>query len=145
VGREPSSSAATAAVASARAALAIAAGEGDALSVVEDADALAPSYLDHYHRLDPWMPSARSGPVGRCAPSEDFVPGHELDASEFYQDFLKPHGLREIVGGIADRSPDGAITTFALMRADGARSFDRSDAARLEPFLPRIRRALWID
>ncbi len=108
-------------------------------------EAFERAYLDHYHRLDPWMPTARSRPVGRCAPSEDFVPGHVLDSSEFYQDFLKPHGLREIVGGIADRSPDGGITTFALMRADGAPSFDRSDAARLEPFLPRIRRALWID
>ncbi len=108
-------------------------------------EAFERAYLDHYHRLDPWMPTARSRPVGRCAPSEDFVPGHVLDTSEFYQDFLKPHGLREIVGGIVDQSSDGGITTFALMRADGARSFDRSDAARLEPFLPRIRRALWID
>lgn len=102
-------------------------------------------YLDHYHRLDPWMPTARALPVGRCVPSQSLVADAVLNASEFYQDFLRPRGLREIVGGIVERTPDGGITTFAVMRADGECAFDQDDATRLEHFLPRIRQALWID
>lgn len=103
------------------------------------------AYLGHYHQLDPWMPTARSLPVGCCVPSEELVCSRLLDASEFYQDFLKPRGLREIVGGIVSRPPAGGITTFAVMRADGATPFSRRDASALEKFFPRIQRALWID
>lgn len=108
-------------------------------------DDLERDYLAHYHALDPWMPSARALPVGRCVPSQALVPDHVLDASEFFQDFLRPRGLRELVGGIVERSPDQRLTTFAVMRADGERAFGRAEAAQLESFLPRIGQALWID
>jgi DNA-binding CsgD family transcriptional regulator len=108
-------------------------------------DDLERDYLAHYHALDPWMPKARALPVGRCVPSQDLVPDHVLDASEFFQDFLRPRGLRELVGGIVERSPDQGLTTFAVMRANGERVFGRADAAQLESFLPRIGQALWID
>lgn len=102
-------------------------------------------YLAHYHKLDPWMPTARSLPVGRCVPSQALVPDRVLEASEFFQDFLRPRGLREIVGGIVEQSDEEGIITFAVMRADGASPFDAVDAARLEQLIPRIRHARWID
>lgn len=103
------------------------------------------AYLDHYHRFDPWMGPARSLPVGRCLPSSELVPDRQLDDSEFFQDFLRPRGLREIVGGVLERSPGTGITTFAVMRAHGALAFSRVDAEALQRILPRIQRSLWID
>lgn len=102
------------------------------------------AYLDHFHQQDPWMPGARSLPLGRCVPSQALVPDDVLDRSEFYRDLLRPHGLREIVGGVVEKSNAG-ITTFAVMRADGARCFDAIDAAQLDALIPRIRQAIWVE
>lgn len=102
------------------------------------------AYLDHFHQHDPWMPGARSLPLGRCVPSQALVPDEVLKRSEFYRDLLRPHGLREIVGGVIEKSTSG-ITTFAVMRADGARCFDAIDAAQLDALIPRFRQAIWVE
>jgi DNA-binding CsgD family transcriptional regulator len=61
-------------------------------------------YRDYYVGIDPRRQFADSQPVGatyRC--SSLFTPKF-VDRSEFYQDFLKPHGLRYIIGACLHRS-----------------------------------------
>ncbi|MRX10287.1 hypothetical protein GJ697_20855 [Pseudoduganella sp. FT25W] len=61
-------------------------------------------YRDYYVGIDPRRQFADSQPVGatyRC--SSLFTPKF-VDRNEFYQDFLKPHGLRYIIGACLHRS-----------------------------------------
>lgn len=56
-------------------------------------------YLAHYFRIDPRLPIGQSSPTGLVVACHDFLDDRFVSRSEFYQDFLIPHGPRYIMGG----------------------------------------------
>lgn len=56
-------------------------------------------YLAHYHRIDPRLQIGLSSPTGVVVACHDVLDDRFVRRSEFYQDFLIPHGPRYVIGG----------------------------------------------
>jgi len=56
-------------------------------------------YLAHYAMIDPRRTLASTKPTGACYACHEFFTDRFVAKSEFYQDFLIPHGARYIIGG----------------------------------------------
>jgi len=102
-------------------------------------------YLDlynrHYVQRDPRIPRALALPV--CTPVTDAMvvePG-EYERSEFYCDFLRPQGLRHVLGSILAHEPS-LLSGFGIQRGRTQTSFDATDRAVLGEITPHLQRAL---
>jgi len=102
------------------------------------ADATA-AYGSHFSRVNPWMRAAAQRPVGLAVRAEQMLPRPELLRTEFYADYLQPHGLGTAVG----------VTVYKEERCNfmlsvlGAEADDATvDAAvdRLGQLAPHLRR-----
>lgn len=62
------------------------------------------AYSRHYVGIDPRRQFADSQPVGKTYRCSSLFTPKFVDRNEFYQDFLKPHGLRYIIGACLHRS-----------------------------------------
>jgi DNA-binding CsgD family transcriptional regulator len=102
------------------------------------ADATA-AYGSHFSRVNPWMRAAAQRPVGLAVRAEQMLPRPELLRTEFYVDYLQPHGLGTAVG----------VTVYKEERCNfmlsvlGAETDDATvDAARalLGQLAPHLRR-----
>lgn len=101
-------------------------------------------YDHHFGRIDPKRQVVDHSPAGRIFCCTELLTQHEVDRSEFYQDFLLPHGLRYWLGGTLTRD-DRHETTVALLRGPDRPAFSDSDlqwACRLAPHLQRAARLL---
>jgi DNA-binding CsgD family transcriptional regulator len=56
-------------------------------------------YLAHYHAIDPRLRIGHRSPTGVVVACHDVLDDKYVSRSEFYQDFLIPHGPRYVVGG----------------------------------------------
>jgi DNA-binding CsgD family transcriptional regulator len=61
-------------------------------------------YLAHYHRIDPRLQIGLNSPTGVVVACHDFLDDRFVSHSEFYQDFLIPHGPRYVIGGNIHRA-----------------------------------------
>lgn len=61
-------------------------------------------YLAHYHRIDPRLQIGLNSPTGVAVACHDFLDDRFVSGSEFYQDFLIPHGPRFVIGGNIHRA-----------------------------------------
>lgn len=61
-------------------------------------------YLAHYHRIDPRLQIGLNSPTGVVVACHDFLDDRFVNGSEFYQDFLIPHGPRYVIGGNIHRA-----------------------------------------
>ncbi|MBI4957753.1 MAG: helix-turn-helix transcriptional regulator [Myxococcales bacterium] len=102
------------------------------------------AYLEHYHRLDPWMPAVPRLSVGQCLPSAALVPHDELERSAFYQELARPFGLCDLVGGVLEKSAE-RVVTLAVMGDAGSRKFGAKEARVLEQILPHVRHAIEVE
>lgn len=50
------------------------------------------SYLDHYHKLNPYLAFAATAPVGQARMAEADIPDEVVRRTEFYNDWLLPQG-----------------------------------------------------
>lgn len=98
-------------------------------------------YVEKYAQIDPAPARFLSLPAG-CAISTDrlFTP-EERATGQFYNEFFKPIGLIETLGGPL-YSSDGNFAMIALMRGEDRPPFDEQEAAYLEQLMPHITRAL---
>lgn len=99
----------------------------------------AAAYGSHFSRVNPWMRAAAQRPVGLAVRSEQMLPRPDLLRTEFYADYLVPHGLGTAVG----------VTVYKEERCNfmlsvlGAETDDATlDAARalLGQLAPHLRR-----
>jgi DNA-binding CsgD family transcriptional regulator/PAS domain-containing protein len=105
-------------------------------------------YAAYYHRLDAWTLAAQKRDIyiqGLVAFGEELIPQPALHRSEFYQDFLKPHGMEWIVttalfDGRADPATPATHMTFTRHRDHSA--FDTDQARLIDRLAPHVRRAL---
>jgi DNA-binding CsgD family transcriptional regulator/PAS domain-containing protein len=105
-------------------------------------------YSAYYHRLDAWTLAAQKRDIyiqGLVAFGEELIPQPALHRSEFYQDFLKPHGMEWIVttalfDGLVDPTTPATHMTFTRHRDH--RAFDADQARLIDRLAPHVRRAL---
>ena len=105
-------------------------------------------YSAYYHRLDAWTLAAQKRDIyiqGLVAFGEELIPQPALHRGEFYQDFLKPHGMEWIVttalfDGRADPTTPATHMTFTRHLDHSA--FDADQARLIDRLAPHVRRAL---
>lgn len=103
------------------------------------------TYVAHYAAIDPYSACMRSGafPAGRVMFGDDLVPGKTLVASEYYNDWFRPHGIRYTAGGHV-LSQDGIYLLLGLPRSKEAGPYSPDEIRRLQTYFNHIRRALEI-
>ena len=99
------------------------------------------SYSVHYGVTNPWLHTFKDLPVGALL-TRSLAPEIKLETTEFWQDWLRPQGLRNAMGGIVARhGPRSAISplfvwpieprpgssSFCWLRGFGIRSLRRAD------------------
>ena len=102
------------------------------------------AYVEHYHRLDPWMPAVPRMAVGECQPSAAMLSHAELGRSAFHEELGRRYALCDLVGGVIEKGPE-RVVTMAVMGPGGARLFGHGEARLLEQALPHVRQALRVE
>jgi len=99
------------------------------------------AYEEYYSACSVWMPAA-------FARTGELVIGHELapdkrefERSEFYNDWLRPQGVYDAIGGVIHRSP-GSLTVVTVLRAERAGLVTDADKQQFSRLLPHVRRSL---
>jgi DNA-binding CsgD family transcriptional regulator len=99
------------------------------------------AYQQYYCARSVWMPAALAG-------SSEFAIGHELapdkhsfERSEFYNDWLKPQGVYDAIGGVIERS-SGALTVVTVLRAERAGLVTEPEKQVFARLMPHVRRAI---
>jgi DNA-binding CsgD family transcriptional regulator/PAS domain-containing protein len=103
-------------------------------------------YLAHYHRIDPRLQIGLNSPTGVAVACHDFLDSQFVSHSEFYQDFLIPHGPRYVIGGNIHRA-GGKNIHIALNHLVGRPQFSdekRRDVASYMFHLSRWARHLFL-
>jgi DNA-binding CsgD family transcriptional regulator len=109
-------------------------------------------YNRHFGAIDPRRRISDAQAPGYVFRCHDHIDAREVSGSEFYQDFLLPHGLRYLMGSTLTRS-ERHETKLALLRAPGRQPFSDDEVRwgrRLVPHLCRatellIRQQHWDD
>lgn len=104
-------------------------------------DSVRAAYLQYYSARSVWMPAA-------FARSCELVIGHELapdkrlfERSEFYNDWLRPQGVYDAIGGVIERSPN-SLAVITVLRAERAGLVTEADKRIFARLMPHVRRAI---
>lgn len=102
-------------------------------------------YAGHFAAIDPFAAAMRSGtmPAGTVMHGQLLVPDREFCASEFFNDWFRPNGLRHAAGAYV-RAGDGGYLQLGLPRAAAPGPYTADEVARLQRYFNHIRRALLI-
>jgi DNA-binding CsgD family transcriptional regulator len=78
---------------------------------------------------------------GQVLPRQEVCPDETFRSSEFYNDFLKPNDVLQILGGtIARRGPD--VCMISICGSHRRKAFERPEVRLLEALMPQLRTAL---
>jgi DNA-binding CsgD family transcriptional regulator/PAS domain-containing protein len=106
----------------------------------------AAGYQQYFHRLDPWGNSPRTAALvrpGAVMDGDELVERSELQTTEYYNDFARPHGLtRVLVGVIATHGPFASV--ISLIRGDEADAHGTAERKLLGALMPHLSRAVEI-
>ena len=108
------------------------------------------TYLSHYQAIDPRRKMGSRAPTGMCVACHDELDDAYVSGSEFYQDFLIPHGPRYVAGGNifrdGERHVDIAFNHLVgRSRFDGAKRDALSGVMyHLARWMPMMVRADWL-
>jgi len=96
-------------------------------------------YRNYYASLDPWSRRSMVAEVGRATCTPELIADAELRRTEFYQDYLRPHGdLFYGLGGVIERTPR-RIAILGVQRSYRAGVFDADCLAVIERIMPHLR------
>jgi DNA-binding CsgD family transcriptional regulator/PAS domain-containing protein len=97
-------------------------------------------YAAHYARSDPWTAFLGNRPAGRAIVSQTVMDDAAFERTEFYNDFLRRHGLFHAMGGFVVRSGSLAFLT-GVLRSRERGAFQAAELARLKAVFPHLGRA----
>lgn len=98
-------------------------------------------YVEKYAQIDPAPARFLALPAGQAMTTNRMFTPEERAVDPFYNEFFKPIGLIETLGGPL-YSNDGNFAMIALMRGDDRSPFNEQEVAHLEQLMPHITRAL---
>lgn len=102
------------------------------------------AYLNYYRHIDPYRsPAALNAPtlprIDQPLLGQELVPTEEFRRTEYYNDYVRPHGQHHMLGAILKVSEP---MTLGLHRNDAAGPFTDLERARLQALMPHLQRAL---
>lgn len=102
------------------------------------------AYLNYYRHIDPYRSRAAADaptlpPIDQPLLGQEFVPTDEFRRTEYYNDYVRPHGQHHMLGAILKLSEP---MTLGLHRNDAAGPFTDLERARLQSLIPHLQRAL---
>jgi DNA-binding CsgD family transcriptional regulator/PAS domain-containing protein len=98
------------------------------------------SYEAYYGAMDPIVPLANSWAPGTILTDRMMVAQSVLDRSEFYQDWVRPQGIRGIA--VANFLHDGDVIGLLGAPSESSLPFPRQSLDFLATLLPHIRHAV---
>jgi DNA-binding CsgD family transcriptional regulator len=104
------------------------------------------AYRRHFHKLDPWGNSPRAPALvkaGAVVDGDALVDRSDLHATEYYNDFARPHGLTRVLVGILSKQGSFA-SVISLIRDDAAAAHSDDDRRLLTALMPHLTRAVQI-
>lgn len=98
------------------------------------------SYAAHYVNVNPWLLHCAVRKVGLGIHSDQIIPAGTLHKTEFYNDWLVPHGIERSLGVTIDKNGDcPLIVTTVTSRADA--ELNGAFSEQLTRIAPHLRRA----
>jgi DNA-binding CsgD family transcriptional regulator/PAS domain-containing protein len=99
------------------------------------------AYQRYYSARSVWMPAAFMG-TGELVVGHELAPDKRLfEHSEFYNDWLRPQGVYDAIGGVIQRSPE-SLTVVTVLRAERAGFVTDADKGLFARLMPHVRRAI---
>jgi DNA-binding CsgD family transcriptional regulator/PAS domain-containing protein len=99
------------------------------------------AYTGYYYAHDLWATRAMEGRVGKAVLGAELVPEPEIFGTELYNDWLRPTGIFDLVGGSVALET-GDVGLVGIHRTADAPRFDQADRHWMEHFLKHFGRAL---
>jgi DNA-binding CsgD family transcriptional regulator len=97
-------------------------------------------YAQHYYKLDVWTAKGRESEKSvLTTTSEQLCPWSEFRRTEYYNDFLRPHGIAHGIFFLV-KSSDSDVTSLSIYRGRKG-EFSDIDLEILEFLAPHVRRA----
>jgi len=81
------------------------------------------AYAEHFVRVDPFVQALNRKPIGHIGVSQEVLSDRELQRTEYFNDYMRPHGRFHLAGGYVVRE-QGRVVQFALQRERRAGAFD---------------------
>lgn len=97
-------------------------------------------YAGYYHHISPWVQHCVVSPTGQANVVERSVPGHILEKTEFYADFLRPIETRSAIGIGVDREGERSLIV-SLMTPVASEDYLLRLAGQLTRIAPHLMRA----
>ena len=99
-------------------------------------------YAEHFATIDPFIAAMRSGhaPAGLIVTGDDLVPAKEFCASEYFNDWFRPNGMRHTARGYI-RLHDQQYLQLGMPRASAAGPYTADEISRLQRYFNHICRA----
>lgn len=103
------------------------------------------AYADYYATIDPFAASMRSGrsPPGVIVTDQQVVAAKEFCASEYYNAWFRPNGIRYTAGAYFC-IPEGRFLLMGMPRASDVGAYEDHEVRRLQRYFNHIVRAVLI-
>jgi len=99
------------------------------------------AYREYYYAHDLWATRALELGVGRPVIGSELVPEPEIYSTELYNDWLRPTGIFDLVGGSVALAA-GSVGLVGVHRPADAARFDHADRLWMGHFLEHFGRAV---
>ena len=113
--------------------------EGSSQVLADPSDWEVAVYREQFFALDPFA----NLPLDQVITLEDLLPERELMASDYYQHYLEPIGLFQILG-VDTAEPDGMLARLRFSRRRAEPRFEARERELLGLITPHLRRAIQI-
>lgn len=118
------------------------AGQPDALVYVDVDPAFLAPYNAYYRHINPFLAGLRRLPANDAVSIDDMlIPRRELERTEYYNDFLAPHGLHNVLS-LATFDDAGQSVYVGIWRSPRRPAWDKGEMRLLRHLKPHLRRAL---
>ena len=112
----------------------------DNFPIIDNFDQFGRSYEAHYRERNVWVTNA-IGMNQSILPSEQTTPAAILERTEFYNDWLRPQGLKHGIScQLTDRN--GLAYSLGIIRSPSLGEFERDERSLLAEVMPQVQRAL---
>ena len=105
-----------------------ASGRGEWLFESPSSPADSEAYAAEHSARNPWFISSLDYRPGRVMTGEELLASHALRRTDYYRDYLKPHGLLHRLCGVVSRR-DNVVYYTDVLRGRGQPAFDDEDRA----------------